>query len=149
MGLVNSQYLSNIYALDLTIPTRNACVVWLGPMVRMCVQVLARADLRCVNYCPQAGWYNFCTDSEHWACRSGDYICSWVSADWTEMAEEQKCFTLDLPHKMGKSLTTCRRTKSKSPAPHLTPFSPTVHTIHACFIRPGVLYCKYKKIQKF
>ena len=59
------KFLPLVWALGQTIPTSNDWVVWLGPMVQSPVQASAGADLRCVNYCPQAGWYDSCTVSKH------------------------------------------------------------------------------------
>ena len=47
-----------VCALGQTIPTSNDCVVRLGPIVW-------GPTLRCVNYCPQAGWYDSFTASKH------------------------------------------------------------------------------------
>ena len=113
------------------------CVVWLGPMVLLSVQALAGADLRCVNYCPQAGWYNSCMVSKG-ASQTTKFAAG--SAKMGKRWQKRKnAPTLDLPDEMRKNHTTRRRTQSKSQAPHLAPF----FSYYPPVLGPGG--CKYKR----
>ena len=91
-----------------------------GPMVRLRFKSQLGADLRCVNYCPQAGWYDSCTGSKR-ASQTTKFAAGSAQTErqWRKVKNAR---TLDLPDEMTKNYTTRQRTKSKSPAPHPAPF---------------------------
>ena len=94
-------------------------------MVQSPVQALAGADLRCVNYCPQAGWYDSCTVSKR-ASQTTKFAAGSAQTErqWWKV---KKARTLDLPDEMTKNYPPA---KGQSPShQHLIqhPSSPTIH----------------------